>query len=59
MFKELRILGALGVDVAAYRTALDLLVSGKYPFADLARRTVGFDDIEHLLQTMAGDTGTR
>jgi alcohol dehydrogenase len=55
IYKELRILGALGVDVVAYRQALDLLVSGRYPFADLPRWIAGFDDIEPLLQTMAGD----
>ncbi|MEJ7584394.1 MAG: zinc-binding dehydrogenase [Acidimicrobiales bacterium] len=56
VFKEVRILGALGVDVDAYRAALELLVSGKYPFADLSRRVAGFDGIEALLQTMAGET---
>src|SRR5919107_1897921 len=31
VFKELRILGALGVDAPAYRAALDLLATGRYP----------------------------
>ena len=39
VYKELRILGALGVDAAAYRDALDLLASGRFPFADLPRRS--------------------
>jgi alcohol dehydrogenase len=55
VYKELRILGALGVDSAAYRSALDLLASGRYPFADLDRRVVGLDDAEALLQAMAGE----
>lgn len=55
VFKELRILGALGVDVDAYTAALDLLASGRYPFAALQHRVVGFDGIEDLLQTMAGE----
>ena len=55
VFKELRVLGALGVDVTAYRAALDLLVSGRYPFASLPRRCVGLDDVEELLATMAGE----
>ncbi len=46
VYKELRVLGALGVDVAAYRPALDLLAGGRYPFADLPREVVGFDDLE-------------
>ncbi|HEX5267431.1 MAG TPA: zinc-binding dehydrogenase, partial [Acidimicrobiales bacterium] len=38
VYKELRILGALGVDAPAYRAALDLIAGGRYPFADLPRR---------------------
>lgn len=55
VFKELRVLGALGVDAVVYRAALDLLASGRYPFASLPRRCVGLDDAEDLLATMAGD----
>ena len=43
------------VDVTAYRAALDLLASGRYPFASLPRRCVGLDDAEDLLATMAGE----
>ncbi|MGH3531433.1 MAG: zinc-dependent alcohol dehydrogenase [Mycobacterium sp.] len=55
VFKELRILGALGVDVTAYRAALDLLASGRYPFASMPRRCVRLDDAEDLVATMAGE----
>ena len=55
VYKELRILGALGVDAPAYRAALDLLASGRYPFADLPRRCVGLDDAEDLVRDMAGE----
>lgn len=51
---ERRVLGALGVDVAAYRSALELLVSGAYPFASLSRRTVGLAGVSGLLEVMAG-----
>ncbi len=54
VFKELRILGALGVDAAAYQAALELLGTGKYPFADLPRRVVGFDGADELLRDLAG-----
>lgn len=57
VYKELRIEGALGVDVIAYRAALDLLASGRYPFAALDRATVGLDGVEDILRTMAGETG--
>jgi alcohol dehydrogenase len=56
VLKELRVLGALGVDVAAYAAALDLIASGRYPFHDVARRVVGLDDAGDLLATMAGET---
>ena len=44
--------------MVAYRAALDLLASGRYPFADLERATVGLDGVEDLLRTMAGEGGT-
>jgi alcohol dehydrogenase len=53
--KELRVLGALGVDAAAYRRALDLLAEGRYPFAELPREVVGLDGVEALLRRMAGE----
>jgi alcohol dehydrogenase len=55
VYKELTVIGALGVDVDAYRAALDLLASGRYPFADLPRRCVDLDGAEDLLRTMAGE----
>lgn len=55
VYKELRILGTLGVDVDAYRQAIDLLVTGRYPFADLPRQVAGFDEIEALIQLLAGE----
>jgi alcohol dehydrogenase len=53
--KELRLLGALGVDGAAYDQALSLLSDGRYPFDALSRRVAGFDDVGALLLTMAGE----
>jgi alcohol dehydrogenase len=58
VYKELRIIGALGVDTTAYETALELLASGQFPFADLARSVAGFDGMAGLLETMAGEGGT-
>jgi len=58
VYKELRVLGALGVDAPAYRAALDLLASGRYPFADLPRRCEGLEGAEELVRTMAGETAT-
>ncbi len=55
VFKELRLLGALGVDCDAYTRALDLLASGKYPFADLPRKVADLDTLEPLIKTMAGE----
>lgn len=55
VYKEIRLEGALGVDVASYRAALDLLASGKYPFDELTRQVVGLDGTAGLLETMAGE----
>jgi alcohol dehydrogenase len=55
VYKELHIVGALGVDVTAYRAALKMLVEAKYPFANLPRQVAGFDDLEALVQVMAGE----
>ena len=56
VYKELTIVGALGVDVVAYRAAIEVLVSGRWPFEDLPRAAAGFDGVEGLLQAMAGET---
>jgi alcohol dehydrogenase len=56
--KELRILGVLGVDRAAYAAALALLAAGRFPFADLPRRAEPLDRLDDLLATMAGERGT-
>jgi len=56
VFKELRIVGALGVDSGAYRAALALLASGRYPFADLPRRVAALDDAEGLIRSLAGES---
>jgi alcohol dehydrogenase len=58
VYKELRMLGALGVDVAAYRQALDLLASRHFPFDDIPRRVVSFDEAPSLLVDMAGEGDT-
>ena len=55
VYKELSIIGALGVDVVAYRAAIDVLVSGRWPFADVPRRCAGFEGAEALLKEMAGE----
>jgi alcohol dehydrogenase len=55
VYKELRVLGALGVDVTAYRPAVDMLAGGSWPFADIPREVVGFDGLESLIQRMAGE----
>jgi alcohol dehydrogenase len=55
--KELRLLGALGVDTAAYRAAFDLLAIRRFPFAELPRTLAGFDGVEQLLEVMSGEAG--
>ena len=55
VYKELRILGALGVDASAYRAALDLLASGAYPFDQLPREVVDLGGLDGLLRRLAGE----
>jgi alcohol dehydrogenase len=55
VYKELRMLGALGVDADAYRAALDLLAAAKYPFAELPRSIVDLDGVDALVRAMAGE----
>ncbi|HEX3566993.1 MAG TPA: medium chain dehydrogenase/reductase family protein [Acidimicrobiales bacterium] len=57
VYKELRIIGALGVDAPAYRQAFDLLAKATHPFADLPRRVEPLDAgrVSSLLSTMAGE----
>lgn len=56
VYKELRVLGALGVDSPAYIAALELLSSGRYPFSELPRQAVNLDGAGSLLSTMAGES---
>ena len=58
VYKELRVLGALGVDTAAYTQAFELLASGRFPFEVLPRRVVGLDGAAPLLAAMAGEGDT-
>jgi len=60
VYKELRILGALGVDAPAYRAALELLAAGTFPFAALPRRCAALDgeEVADLLTAMSGDGGS-
>jgi alcohol dehydrogenase len=55
VYKELRIIGALGVDATAYRAALDLLSSRQFPFEQLLRRVADFGELPSLLRDMAGE----
>ncbi len=55
VYKELRLLGALGVDAAAYEAALDMLASGRFPFAELPRQTASLDQAADLLAAMGGE----
>ena len=55
VYKELRVVGALGVDTTAYGQAIELLAARHFPFDALPRRVVGLDDVGNLLTLMAGE----
>ena len=54
VYKELTIRGSLGVDYPAYQAAIDLLVTGRWPFESLSREVVGFDGLSGLLDVLSG-----
>ncbi|MGY9073705.1 MAG: zinc-dependent alcohol dehydrogenase [Acidimicrobiales bacterium] len=54
MYKELTIMGTLGVDAPVYRRALDLLAARRFPFDLLTRKVVGLEGAAELLDSMAG-----
>ena len=59
VFKELRLLGALGVDVEDYRVALELLASPEGAIlADVPRRAVGLAEADELILAMAGESSS-
>lgn len=53
--KEIRIQGALGVDTDAYKAAIELIVDRAADLAGLPRAVVTLDEVEALIQTMAGE----
>ena len=55
VYKELTILGTLGVDYPAYQEAMALLASRRFPFEDLPRETVGLDGVSGLIARLAGE----
>ncbi|HEV2368393.1 MAG TPA: medium chain dehydrogenase/reductase family protein [Acidimicrobiales bacterium] len=57
VYKELRLLGALGVDAPAYRAALEILAARTHPFGQVPRRVVGMEEIEDLILDMSGESG--
>lgn len=57
VYKELTVIGALGVDAPAYNEALQILAEGRYPFAHVTREVVDLDHVEPLLAAMAGEPG--
>ena len=55
VFKELTLIGALGVDAPAYRKALDLVAGDRYPFRSVSRTVAPLADAADLLAVMAGE----
>ena len=53
VYKEIRLVGVLGVDVADYQAGLDLLAGAELPLASIERGVVGFDDLPALLESLS------
>jgi alcohol dehydrogenase len=59
VYKEIRLLGVLGVDVTDYKAGLDLLAQTQLPLSSIERGVVGFDDLPALLESLSnGDVDT-
>ncbi len=59
VYKEIRMLGVLGVDVNDYKTGLDLLARSELPLSSIERGVVGFEGLPALLESLSnGDLGT-
>ena len=56
VFKELRMLGALGVDLAAYRAAFDLLADPGFALRAIDHAVASLDGGDALIRAMVGDT---
>jgi threonine dehydrogenase-like Zn-dependent dehydrogenase len=55
VLKELRVLGALGVDYPAYEAAIRLIESGRYPLAEMHTHTLPLEEAERGLKLLAGE----
>jgi alcohol dehydrogenase len=53
VYKEIRLIGVLGVDVADYEKGLELLATSNLPLASIDRGTAGFDRLPTLLGALA------
>ena len=53
--KELRVLGAFGVDYPAYEAAIRLIESGRYPLAEMHTHTLPLEEAERGLRLLAGE----
>jgi alcohol dehydrogenase len=53
VYKEIRLMGVLGVDVTDYQAGLDLLAETGLPFSSIERGVVGFAGLPALLESLA------
>ncbi|MCP3811804.1 zinc-binding dehydrogenase, partial [Mycobacteriaceae bacterium Msp059] len=56
VYKELRIIGSLGVDYPAYQRAFEVLASRRWPFEEISRRIVGYSGLDTVLGDLADAT---
>jgi alcohol dehydrogenase len=53
VYKEVKLIGVLGVDVADYEVGLELLAATNLPFASVDRGVAGFDQLPVMLEALA------
>jgi threonine dehydrogenase-like Zn-dependent dehydrogenase len=54
MLRSIRVLGALNSSIAAYRTAADMLITGRIQIDKMRTHVFGFDCFEEALDTLEG-----
>ena len=53
--KALHVIGVRGVGAESYRTAIELLGSGRFPVERLRTHTFPLDQAEHAVRVLAGE----
>lgn len=57
IFRQLTVIGVLGVDYAAFEKAIRVIESDRYPLEKLASHTFALEDAARAIETLSGEAG--